>query len=369
MKSVALINKNFFNKTCNNDIYKVNLAGVDLNCGTVEISKPHFDTNHHKNSNYVLVRVLAFSCNYRDKGIILKSALKMNSGNDYNQLPVSFFGSDFVGIVEEVGKNVSKLKVGDRVIPNCSYPKADNDTASPGVVTNEASKGWLRINEAKLITIDPDMDEDIAAGFSIGGQTSESMIRRTNIHKGQKALVLSARSNTSLFIINGLLKRNIDTTIMSTTEWTSEDLSLVKGAHYLKTDRESKYWPKDIGKFDVIFDPFFDLHLNDAVNHLNINGRYITCGYKNQHDNFKENTDVLHENDLSKIMVQSMINNLSIIGNCIGTTDDLRRALSNYSNSMRPFKIYDKLSPDSIDKFLNETYNVRKRFGKVIMKY
>lgn len=68
-------------------------------------------------------------------------------------------------------------------------------------------------------------------------------------------------------------------------------------------------------------------------------------------------------------MVQSMVNNLLIIGNCIGTTDGLIMALSKYSNSMRPFKTYDKLSPDSIDKFLNETYNVRKIFGKVTMKY
>ncbi|TPR12317.1 alcohol dehydrogenase catalytic domain-containing protein [Apilactobacillus timberlakei] len=369
MKAVALVNKNFFNKKNNNNIYNVNLSGVNLNCGVVDIPKPHFDNKHYKNDNYVLIRVLSFSCNYRDKGIILKSALRMNSGNTYNQMPVSFFGSDFVGIVEEIGKNVSRFNIGDRVIPNCSYPKADNDTAAPGVVTNEASKGWLRINEAKLIAIDDSMDDDIAAGFSIGGQTSESMIRRTHIHEGQKALVLSARSNTSLFIINGLLKRNIDTTIMSTTDWSSEELSIVNGAHYIKISRNSKCWPDDIGKFDVIFDPFFDLHLSDAVKHLNINGRYITCGYKNQHDNFKESTDYLHENNLSRIMIQSMINNLSIMGNCIGTTEDLKRAISKYSRSMKPFRIYDTLSSESIDKFINETYNLRQRFGKVIMKY
>lgn len=369
MKSVALINKSFFNKKSFDDIKEVNLEGVQLNCGTVEIPRPHFDANHYKNSNYVLVRVTSFSCNYRDKGIILKSALRMNDDKNYNQLPVSFFGSDFVGIVEEVGKDVSSLKVGDRVIPNCSYPKADNDTAAPGVVTNEASKGWLRLNEVKLISIDKNIEEEIAAGFSIGGQTSESMIRRTDVCRGQRALVLSARSNTSLFIINGLLKRNIDTTMLSTTDWTNDDLKLVNGAKYIKNDRDSKFWPEGIGKFDVIYDPFFDLHLSDAIHHLNVNGRYITCGYKNQHKNFKEDTDYLHENDISKIMIEAMINNISIMGNCIGTTDDLKNAIINYSSCKKPFKIYDCLHSNEVDKFINETYNDRKRFGKVIMKY
>lgn len=46
-------------------------------------------------------------------------------------------------------------------------------------------------------------------------------------------------------------------------------------------------------------------------------------GLKNQHNDFKETQDDLHETNTMNIMLTTMINNLSIIGNCIGTTQDL----------------------------------------------
>ena len=37
---------------------------------------------------------------------------------------------------------------------------------------------------------------------------------------------------------------------------------------------------------NLMFDPYFDLHLEKAVNQMETGGRYITCGYKNQHPDF-----------------------------------------------------------------------------------
>ncbi|WKB34675.1 alcohol dehydrogenase catalytic domain-containing protein [Terrilactibacillus sp. S3-3] len=177
----------------------------------IDIQKPHFNADHAANRDFVLVKVDAFSCNYRDKAIILKAALRMSGQVKMNAAPVSFFGSDFVGTVVEKGDGVKEFTIGDRVIPDCAYPNPPAPEVAPGVVTNEASKGWLRLHKSKLIRIPSSMSNTDAAGFTIGAQTSHSMIRRTQVHPGQRALVISARSNTSLFLIKGLVSLGIDT--------------------------------------------------------------------------------------------------------------------------------------------------------------
>ena len=59
---------------------------------------------------------------------------------------------------------------------------------APGAVTNEASKGWLRLHKSKLIKIPEHMNNAVAAGFSIGSQTSTSMVRRVNLKQNERAL-------------------------------------------------------------------------------------------------------------------------------------------------------------------------------------
>ncbi|UQS84126.1 MDR/zinc-dependent alcohol dehydrogenase-like family protein [Bombilactobacillus thymidiniphilus] len=368
MKIIGLINDKLIPYSrCNSN--PIQIAENEIKVGTLDVNKPRFDKGSYKNSGFVLIKVLSFSCNYRDKAIIVKNGNKINYGLESEASPISYFGSDFVGEVIAIGPDVKDLKIGDRVIPDCAYPDAPAPNVAPGVVTNEASKGWLRLHHSKLLKIDTKISNNIAAGFSIGGQTSESMIRRSNINSTERALVLSARSNTSLFIIRGLLNRGINTTILSTTPWSKEELSTVQGAEYFYMERKNIKWPDILGKFDVIFDPFFDLHIGTAVNHLNVGGRYITCGYKNQHKTFYEPTDYVIENKLQDIMLQVMINNISIIGNCIGTTEDLVQAIRRYDIKNPPFKIYGSFTPNNGDDFLHQTYNVNARFGKVIMNY
>ena len=79
----------------------------------------------------------------------------------------------------------------------------------------------------------------------------------------------------------------IDTTVLSTSEWTPEEQELIKPAKLCHIDRNVHKWEEaGLGKFDVVFDPYFDLHLEKAVNQMETGGRYITCGYKNQHPDF-----------------------------------------------------------------------------------
>ena len=369
MKVLGILNEKLVDKELVQNESTVSIAGAPVHIGSIDIDEPYFDENDDKNKEFVLLRVLGFSCNYRDKAIILKSALQMSDIVSETMPPITFFGSDFVACVVKKGKNVSELEVGDRVIPDCEYPDMPAPGVASGVVTNEASKGWLRINQYKLMKISSNLSNEVAAGFSIGAQTSQSMVRRTKIKKGEKALVLSGKANTSLFIIKALTNKGIDTTVVSTSKWNEKQLSFINPAKIKYISRDSKDWYKNFNgeKFNVIFDPFYDLHVFNAVHLLEFYGRYITCGFKNQHDYFREKTDKNHSQDLHSILLKTMINNISLIGNCIGTTEDLKRAVTNYRN--KDVAIDGVYSLNESDKFLDRTYNKFDRFGKDILLY
>ena len=83
--------------------------------------------------------------------------------------------------------------------------------------------------------------------------------------------------------------------------------------------------------YDAIFDPFFDLYMPNSIRHLNMNGKYITCGYKNQHQSFREDTDIV-DGILNNTILTAMINNITIIGNCIGLTSDLSEAINSFES-------------------------------------
>ncbi|MGT2947738.1 alcohol dehydrogenase catalytic domain-containing protein [Streptococcus devriesei] len=369
MKALAVINTNILSSDMVENMQTVDIRGTNVTCGVVDIPRPDFNPDASENDDFVLVRVLAFSCNYRDKAIIVKSQLEIGKDKAEGQA-LSFFGSDFVARVEEVGKNVTNLSKGMRVIPNCYYPYQEYEGVGTGVVTNEASRGWLKLHKSKLLSIPDVMNDGVAASFSIGAQTSESMIRRSKVSQEDRVLVCSSRSNTSLFIIKRLLSMGVSVTALTTSEWTEAELEFVKPAAIITIKRGLRDWDElDIGKFDLVFDPFYDLNLLNSLTKLNFDGRYITCGFKNQHETFKESTDNLDSDRFNQLMLTVMIFNLHIIGNCIGTTEDLQGAINSFIPENPPIVIEKNLEITRGSEFLDATYNHSNRFGKIVMHY
>ena len=369
MKSLGIINTSLLSSDFVQHQETVDILGTKVTCGLVEVKQPAFDSSSAENLDYVLIHVDAFSCNYRDKALIVKAALRMEK-DSHSSLPVSYFGSDFVGTVIATGDGVEHLRKGMRVIPNCYYPYQEYDGIATGVVTNEASKGWLKLHKSKVLEIPSKMSDVIAAAFSIGGQTSSSLIRRCMVKQSDRILVTSARSNTSLFVIKSLLTKGNDVTALTTSEWSEEEKEFISPAKLVTIERGIRNWDHLFpDKFDVIIDPFYDLNLLNALPYLNFDGRYITCGFKNQHQTFCEATDDLRTDRFDKLMVEAMIHNLYIIGNCIGTTEDLKSAIEDYEFNLPPIPIYQQLRVENGAQFLDSTYNSQKRFGKVVMMY
>ncbi|HEX5875774.1 MAG TPA: medium chain dehydrogenase/reductase family protein, partial [Pyrinomonadaceae bacterium] len=173
----------------NDSIERIEIKGHPVTCGIIASEAPRFDPRAPEFESSVLIKIRAFSCNYRDMNLIF-SALKKGPGESFFSI-----GSEFVGDVLEIGSKVTSVEVGDRVIGDCFYHGGGRTPARQGVVTNHASKEYQVVAESKIIRIPDPMPDDVAASFTIGAQTTYSMVRKLNLEPGANVLVTAAKSN------------------------------------------------------------------------------------------------------------------------------------------------------------------------------
>jgi hypothetical protein len=178
----------------------VTVDGVRIGCGLAPARRPAFDPHDAAQRTQVLVEVLGFSCNYRDKAFFVV----MGSLPSSRCTPV---GSEFVGRVVAVGDAVEALAVGDRVMPDQHYagntaarrPLAAGE-AREGVATNQSSRRWIVLPAIKLRRVPDAMSTATAATFGLNAQTAYAMVRKAELSAGKTALIFGASSNTSLFL-------------------------------------------------------------------------------------------------------------------------------------------------------------------------
>ena len=130
--------------------------------------------------------------NVKEGEVLIKhTAIGLNYIDTYHRsglypMPVPLtLGIEGAGIVEEVGENVSDLKVGDRVAyaspPTGSYAEAKVMPAN------------------RLVKIPDNISDEIAAAIMLKGMTVEYLIRRTyNVKAGQTVLFHAAAGGVGL---------------------------------------------------------------------------------------------------------------------------------------------------------------------------
>ena len=339
-----------------NFVDTVKMNGVSVFCGLLYTQDKIFDKNLKENKDRVVVKKKAFSCNYRDKSIIFNIA---NKAIDYEDI---FFaiGSDFVAEVIDIGAKVIGLKVGDRVIANNAYPITNSDDVRPGIPSNQGSREYQIFHQAKLIKIPPEMSDEVAAAFSIGGQTSYSIVRKFNPTVGTNILITAAKSNTSLFVINALKKYGVNIYATTTSNLFVEELKAIgvkeviileKKPNSLLENQSIQKIVKETGGFDCVFDPFFDIYLGQAVELMNYDAKYITCGLYDQYFDLIGDKFPNYSLNFSDIMTMAMLKNLQIMGNCLGTTEDLKNALRDYASAELEVIIDSVFTGDQVGAF------------------
>jgi NADPH:quinone reductase-like Zn-dependent oxidoreductase len=327
--------------------------------------------------NGVLIRKRAFSCNYRDRGVLFGVHAVWPPNNIKPNL--LGFGSEFVAEVLATGSHVTTFTQGDLVMGEVSYPAPPAPGVAPGIPSNQSSVAYDVFHESKLIRVPIGLSLAEAASFSIGAVTSHSMIRRLNLQSEDRVLVTSGRSNTSLFVLEMLKKYGIPTyTICSDPAFDDRFRALgVENIFHLRmpltTEAEKAEWNQiqALG-LTAIIDPFFDLHVASAVKWLNVGGRYVTCGLFNQYFEVIGQTDRASQYDLDgvRVLLDVMTKNINIIGNCIGTREDMDAALADAEASQWHVPI-DSVwqGAAGIQSFLHRTFNAPDRFGKVVFLY
>lgn len=385
MKQVAVFNRkiqNFASGNIGHDsvIQEFKLNNNPITCGMISCKDTYFNPSEDKNKYKVLVKKKAFSCNYRDKAITVHAQKRIDSYAAFSQAKFDTLGSEFTGEVVSVGDAVPNLRIGDHVIGNGNYPHSEYEGVIPGLPTNHGSKSLEAFHFSKLLKIPSSMPSTVAAGFPIGGQTVFSMIRRLELKPNDKVLITAATSNTSLFAISALRNCGIPLVIGAlTTRGEFADRLKELGADYVFTVKKGQFPLKnqeDIGAFvkehklfDAVIDPFFDLYLGQTVELLSLHGKYITCGMYDQSYIGVEEVIKEHASDLNFIMQTIMFRNIQLIGNCIGTTADLEKAIEAYQEGKLKVVVDSVFGLGQEAGFFDRSFNSSNRFGKVVYLY
>ena len=121
--------------------------------------------------------------------------------------------------------------------------------------------------------------------------------------------------------------------------------------------------------FDAVIDPFADTHLKKLQNHLNFGANYVTCGMYNQSKE-KFNSEASLEN-LPGLLSGLISRNVSLIGNCLGTTEDLETGVNILAKDSDSNIVIDSVfNENDINTFIEKSFNKSSyKVGKVILLF
>lgn len=393
MQQVVICNKRIKELMPDNEsVQTIQVENIPVTVACIETDDIPFNPTAPENKKKVLVKKRAFSCNYRDKAILLSNAVKCNTEPNDKVFFISI-GSDFVAEVISIGSEVHGLKPGDRVIASAHYPASKYDYPAGddytngfvvGLPTNNASRELDIFHFKKLAKIPDQMSDEVASAFTIGAITSYSMIRKLDIQPNDKVLITAAKSNTSLYTLNALRKykkeKNIKIYAASTSSHFEKELKELGVDELLivNTNTEQLFTPESLKKmaeqriqFDCIIDPYWDLYFAKLVNYMAIGARYTTCGLQDQYSAITgQETDYKTQGMLlSHALSSAMLKNIRFIGNCLGLDSDLQQAITDHCEGNFEVQIDSVFTGNNVSIFFDKTYNAKNRWGKVVYKY
>ena len=196
-----------------------------------------------------------------------------------------------------------------------------------------------------------------AAAFGLCHQTAAAMIRRSGVGPQSQVLVTAATSSTSMAVRHQLQAIGASCWVVSS----KPDTPLLPNERRHPGLED----PAATGiRVSHVIDPFCDLNLAGAVASLDMAGTYITCGMLHQHPLMD---GVGSCGSPGELIARIITANLTLMGNCLGTREDLLHALDLAragSIPLDPSAIHPR---DDIDDFLLEAFGSRERSGKVVL--
>jgi NADPH:quinone reductase-like Zn-dependent oxidoreductase len=185
------------------------------------------------------------------------------------------FGSELAGVVEAVGKDVTRFKVGDQVF-------ASTLTENFGGYAEYKS-----LPEKAMMVIKPNnLTYEEAAALPIGATTALRLLRKGNIKRGQKVLIYGASGSVGTYAVQLAKYFGAEVTGVCSTS----NLELVKS---LGADHVIDYTKEDFSavaeRYDIIFDTVAKFPKSIYSKILSPNGSYVSMARLDT----KENMDNL----------------------------------------------------------------------------
>ncbi|MGI0019197.1 MAG: zinc-binding dehydrogenase [Nitrososphaera sp.] len=249
--------------------------------------------------NEVLIKVESASYNYNDLWAIWGEPVK-------TPLP-HISGSDVAGTIVEVGSDVQKLKVGDRVAShsNMSCRVCDactsgreydcNDRTIWGFQTGPLWGGFAQythLPEVNVVKIADNVSFNDAAAVSMVGMTAWHMlVGRAKIKPGQTVLIMGGGSGVGMVGIQ-IAKLYNCTVIATAGNKDKMDKCLGLGADYVVNHREADWYKKvrDVNKklaqpgVDVVFEHIGKSTFPQEVGLLKMGGTLVATGATTGYD-------------------------------------------------------------------------------------
>ena len=172
------------------------------------------------------------------------------------------YGMELAGVVEAIGKNVTRFKPGDQVF-------ASTLTENFG-----AHAEYKCLREDAMVAIKPaNIRFDEAAAFPIGATTALRMLRKGNIERGQKVLIYGASGSVGTYAIQLAKYFGAEVTGVCSTS----NIEMVKS---LGADHVIDYTKEDFSvveaRYDVIFDTLAKFPKAQYSKVLAPNGTYVS---------------------------------------------------------------------------------------------
>ena len=199
-------------------------------------------------------------------------------------------GVEVTGIIEKVGKHVTDLKEGDRVVifsvifdGTCDmclsgYEMLCSNAGKLGVNTNGGFADYIAASEKNVFKIPDNVQMEVAASLGTTTKTPYHALREASLRLNEYLVIFGASGNTGMMAVQFGKKMGAKVIAVSKDTWIKTDF----GADYIISDYDKVVEQvKDItqGKMaDVVLNSLGVNTWENSFSCVGLNGRWVTFG-------------------------------------------------------------------------------------------